>query len=589
MEIQPPESYLRRIPTEVWHLCWNSCSFKELKRLSLVCRVFAAICHPLLFRDQRVRVPDVDRKNWIQMTYRIQSTIQRLLRLAGSPHAVSVRSWHWQGDSEYSGLKQITERFPQVKNISVVKERWIRLEEVFATTLGAYQGLTKLNISSWPIDTEFRATMASLPLLEDLSLLDCTMVVRTGPLLNLRHLSLHIGLGGLRAQSRGHALPALELATPETLHTLFVDDSEDGRSVIAHLAHSMLRCLTHLYITRPSTDAARENLIECLGNTPCLELIALYPTAIIDPSPTAPRLASPQTAFPSLMSFNGPISLVHFFTRDRPVTEIILDAGDFQERRDLDDRAIISHLQMLSTTAPLRKLVLNPEISPENMPKLCEVIRFSFSELRALFLTPREPRRPPSPSLDDDDDFSDESSVGDEIDDRATQTLIGSDVSGEGEMSNKGPGRVRISPSPPPAPAIELPGHMYRSSAVNKAFPPIFKVKKQAESLSAIAQTLDLIYKGVILLPPLVGELHLNSSDGIYKSFSTAEQHRAILELEKRLPCLRTVTFGPSDWSLRGAEWTTRSTRMISYVWQANGTRIERRKGEEKSARGRTT
>ncbi|KAK7050551.1 hypothetical protein R3P38DRAFT_2865799 [Favolaschia claudopus] len=318
MEMQPPESYLRRIPTEIWHLCWNSCSFKELKRLSLVCRVFAAICHPLLFRDQRVSAPDVDRKNWIQKAYCIQRTIQRLLRLASSPHAVSVRSWHFRGDSElHSSLKQIAERFPQVKNISVVKERWIRLEEIFATTLGAYQGLTKLSISNWPIDTEFRATMASLPLLENLSLVGCKMVVRTGPLLNLRCLSLHAYTYSLSdPRSREHARPTLELVTPEALHTLFVNDSEDGRSIIAHLTHSMLRCLTHLYITRPSTEAAWEDLIKCLENTPCLELIALYPTPIIDPSPTAPRLASPQTAFPCLRSFNGPISLVNFFTRD---------------------------------------------------------------------------------------------------------------------------------------------------------------------------------------------------------------------------------------------------------------------------------
>ncbi|KAK7050552.1 hypothetical protein R3P38DRAFT_2865800 [Favolaschia claudopus] len=390
--LPPQTSFPSRIATEIWHICWSFCSTKELRQLSLVCREISA--------------PHIDSKNWMIGARSIQKLIHRLLRLANSPHAASVRSWSWDADFDFD-LERIAEEFPRITNIAVIKERWGRLEQVFTSSLGAYPRLTTLTMSSLRIDSEIRATLASLPLLDSLELSDCNMLARTGPLLSLHQ--FHLSTGEDRFDhGDSEALPTLEIVSSEHLKTLYVDSSHDGLSTLLHLSRFGLRRLVDLEFENrvdSRSDNVAEILLRCLETLPSLESIWFENFQGMAPIALPRRLSD--RSFPSLKSFCGPLILADMFTRGRPVTEISLTAGD------LPDSEVVSFVQTLSTTAPLRKLDVRSTILRKNVKELLTAICAPFKELRILTLNDEEDENTSLPN--------ESSSAMDQVDDRVVE------------------------------------------------------------------------------------------------------------------------------------------------------------------------
>ncbi|KAJ7648822.1 hypothetical protein B0H17DRAFT_859713, partial [Mycena rosella] len=97
MSMSSPVAYLHLLPVEVWLACWTLCSLRQLRRISLACRLFQSLCLPLVFRHQTfdvaVLVRGISRYNWIDRVRHLHRTAVRLDRLAEDPYARFVRSW----------------------------------------------------------------------------------------------------------------------------------------------------------------------------------------------------------------------------------------------------------------------------------------------------------------------------------------------------------------------------------------------------------------------------------------------------------------------------------------------------------------
>ncbi|KAJ7874533.1 hypothetical protein B0H14DRAFT_2290640, partial [Mycena olivaceomarginata] len=82
---------------EIWLACWTLCSRCQIRRLSLVCKLFRALCLPLLFHHQTIDLSKlkqyIDSDNWIDHLHKAHRAAVRLDRLAEEPRAALVRSW----------------------------------------------------------------------------------------------------------------------------------------------------------------------------------------------------------------------------------------------------------------------------------------------------------------------------------------------------------------------------------------------------------------------------------------------------------------------------------------------------------------
>ncbi|KAJ6450203.1 hypothetical protein C8R45DRAFT_764798, partial [Mycena sanguinolenta] len=91
--------YLHILATELWLACWTLCSRRQLRRLTLVCKLFRDICHPLIFQHQTTdaqREPFTE-DNWTQRLRGLHRAAVRLDALAGSTHVGLVHSWKFVG------------------------------------------------------------------------------------------------------------------------------------------------------------------------------------------------------------------------------------------------------------------------------------------------------------------------------------------------------------------------------------------------------------------------------------------------------------------------------------------------------------
>ena len=60
------------LPVELWLACWRYCSKRQLRRLSLACKLFRSICLPLLLERQTADIAalahGLTRYNWVERT-----------------------------------------------------------------------------------------------------------------------------------------------------------------------------------------------------------------------------------------------------------------------------------------------------------------------------------------------------------------------------------------------------------------------------------------------------------------------------------------------------------------------------------------
>ncbi|KAJ7452648.1 hypothetical protein FB451DRAFT_695214 [Mycena latifolia] len=571
------QNYVDRVATELWINCWAFCDNQELRRLSLVCRYFLILCQPLLFHSQSVTVPMVEAGNWMMSTRSLHSTAYRLTKLASSPHASSVRTWRWVGNSTLEYI--LPDRFPKITNIRVLQDTWVRVVNTFTNTLGAYQRLTSLYLSDLRIDIQVRATLASLTRLEELTLRNCEIVARRGDLLAVRKFEL------LNDFSDEDLVPIepneLHIIAPDKLQRLSLDGSREGACLLSALITHPLPRLVELAIT--FSDEGTDQFFAFLDACPVLA--SLFIRNSVMPSLTTIPEKLPDTTIPMLISFLGPHTVAGLFAYSRPVASIVLWGRVLLE----GDEIMTSLRDISQASAPLKYLYIHPLLPPTSLPDLFGLVGALFPDLLKFSVQLRNVARGAVPADDEpeDDDQGEndeEEEEEEEADDRMVDLWEGSisaasseeDLVIRSDRSSSDDEQHPPTPPPPPAPVVELPGHMYISSGASH--PPVFNDLKIHKLPSTLTTVMDLIYTGRIVLPSLLEVLHLHEPGlGSHEKFTLVEEHRAILALERLLPSVKTIGCG-YNWVRTRNVWTRVSlgyrnhgSRIISQVWNADG------------------
>ncbi|KAJ7258449.1 hypothetical protein B0H12DRAFT_1322638 [Mycena haematopus] len=528
------DSYVDRLATEIWGICWNYCGVPDLRRLCLVCKYFCTICQPPLFRRQTILAPfDVNRSNWIKLTEKMHNRAVALHGLAPSPLAAFVREWDFMGNDALNH-NAIQQSLPFIVNIHILQGTWRRVLTLFTTTLGAYQRLTVLRLAHLPIDATVRTAIESLEFLEELKLSECDIVARIGNLLPLKIFTLN-GMRGSQARS-------LHLVAPHNLHRLTVGNHVDAEPIFKALSCDLLPRLARISITMSACFF--ECFLPFLARCSQLESIHIRPYRSDRSGPTSLPDPLPITILPALKSFSGPFFLAGRFVQNRPVEHVQLN----HSRMEIAAETVLSTLSAVSMgIVSLRSLSIGPAFPVEASPEIFEAVGTYFPHLRSLTLE----------LVDQDPDLSDvngeeeeqeeeASDAEDEIDTRIVELPEGtipvpSVAQADKEFLPVLPNKKTKAPRESLPPNL-LPGHLYDHGGVYTPDPE--RVELDDES-SPVATVMDLIHAGRIVLPPQLEVLHFTQhpSWAGKSDFGTDEQHQAILSLEAFVPTLREIAF----------------------------------------------
>ncbi|KAJ6596584.1 hypothetical protein B0H10DRAFT_2232441 [Mycena sp. CBHHK59/15] len=538
---------MNTLAIETWIHCWNFCDAAELRRLSLVCRYFRTLCQPLLFHSQCVKAPhpDVRRRNWIKLTDKVHQTAENLKDLAASTHAASVREWQCIGGRSID----LQQRFHSIADIHVLVDAWQTVLKIFSATLGAYQRVTVLRLDDFTIDAGFRTTLESLGSLEDLSLLRCNIICRTGNLLPLKTFSIT----GWSDVPPADGVGAIRIVAPHSLGRLIIGALIDGKYLLTTLVGYPLPKLVYLSVAL--TARISDLFFACLEFCPQLECIHIWYDESIQrigdaPGGLTPPDHLPSTILPVLNSFRGPFILAGVFLRDRPVNDVELS----RPISAMTVEQIGSTLVAISHgSIPIRGLSIGASFPPAPGREIFALVRELFPELRILSIRLTDETYWPIEVPDD----------GDTTDDEDDSSSAGSDA--------------EYSAAPVvPAPSAEQPGYMYGPS--NAVHAPDGEVLQQEGTASPVTITMDLIHTRRILLPPHLQVLRFTQRPAclVKTVFTSPEQHRAVLMLEALLPALDEVAFSDCEnqWLRDRHVWTRDSNVPKSHVWGNPGVKI---------------
>ncbi|KAJ6530793.1 hypothetical protein DFH09DRAFT_1183890 [Mycena vulgaris] len=514
--MHPPIAYLHLLPVEVWLACWTLCSLQQLRRLSLVCRLFRSISLPLVFRSQSFDVEalrrGLGRDNWMDRVRHLHRTAVRLDRLIQSPYAPFVRSW------KVAFMNGPASRYhPEIQNIHLFDAISDRVASTFSTTLGLYQNLSALDIRRFTIDTAFRTTLLSLSRLKDLTLFHCDIVAWDG----------FLRLGSLKITSRQVPKASeepLQIASPDTIRTLSLYWSSEMALLRTGYGHAKLPHLVHL-----SIDVLRDvdvtPLFRFLERCPQLECLAIK---CVSGQSTRPDV-HPYT-ISLLHTLAAPPKFIQLFAPNHPVSGVTILGGG----ANLNDLMDVC-MDISRSPHPLHSLVLT-SITP-TLEFLVGITRL-FPELKELTIlvkgypgflwggVSRGRRRATIPvdqrSLDLCDDDAFDNPPVDDVSDT------------ESEEPNRAP--TAFAP-------------LGGASTTEYAKPVII-------GSTGIHNILRWIFTSQLTLPPNLEVLRLElRTEG--EELSLVQQHRALVALSLAYPLLRKVQFGfPSNsWERTGGMW----------------------------------
>ncbi|KAJ7793567.1 hypothetical protein B0H14DRAFT_2925920, partial [Mycena olivaceomarginata] len=281
------------IPVEVWLMCWSPCSLRQLRRISLVCKLFRSLVLPQLFREQSFDVmalaQGLDHGNWRERIHRLHRMAVRLDRLAEVPSPLWVHIlkvfFGPRTPLHYSHLS--------IDKIHLFDTlQGIRMDLVFPMTFSRYRNLSTLHIGHTAIDPPFREALQSLPKLKDLLLRDC--LIHVGETMPLNNLTI-ILCSSMRLPVR--------LADPETLHTLAFDVVPNTAITFGSATLSNL--------------SRRWKFVPFLAQCPHLISLSVNFVAGLLPA------VSPDI-IPRLRSLSAPRTLVHILGPGRPISRVFL-------------------------------------------------------------------------------------------------------------------------------------------------------------------------------------------------------------------------------------------------------------------------
>ncbi|KAJ6554320.1 hypothetical protein B0H19DRAFT_1262696 [Mycena capillaripes] len=539
--MEPPITTLSLVPVELWLACWTLCSRRQLRRISLVCKLFRSVALPLLLQHQTFNVAalasGITRNNWTDHVRHLHRTAIRLDRLCEGPSSL-VRSWkvtfnycdriagyHWH--PEIPNIQH-----PEIQNIHLFDLMNERVVATFSATLRLYQNLCSLHLGYVSIDASFRKTLASLPRLSDLGLSSCKITTLEG-FLGLRRLGMS---GGYQRKNK----QPLQIASPDTLHSL--DAGEFIMRLIPGFQGRTLDHLVHLSIQRVHS---LDLLFPFFGQCPRLESLVIN---AVDVNTTPPTL-HPNT-IRNLRVLTGPPTVHKLLATDRPLSSaVVLDERGVE--RQEPEYVLRVCLDISRSSAPLRCLTL-PRTAPtlEFLVSVCAL----FPDLRELTLTVYHGRifvcggwgcveagvEQRCPDLSDDTAFDD---------------LPMEDIS-DGETDKPRP-TIAVSK----APDTKIPG---KTSGKPKDF------------VMEVSNIFDCMLDGELSLPPNIEILRLETEEGLGVLFEIEQQHKAIAGLTSLYSRLREVQFGSlsHNWKrdIDGELWKSGGDkswiRVVSVVTQ---------------------
>ncbi|KAJ7447573.1 hypothetical protein B0H11DRAFT_2082649 [Mycena galericulata] len=527
----PASAYLYLLPAEVWLECWQMCSRRQLRRISLVCQLFRSLCLPLLLQSQTFDLLALRQRsnehNWVENVGHLHRTAVRVDKLLEGPHARLVRSWKVTFDFEHA----VKLSLPHSQMNRLLDNLYRRVAKSFSTTIGCYHNLSSLNISNFTFNEGFRSALASLSRLEDLTFWNCKMVARNG-FLKLRSLTL-AGFSGANSEE------PLQLASPGSIHRLDINDTRELGPTIAGFGLAKLSNLVQLSLQHiPASHVTQ--FFYFLRQCPRLNLLEVQlsqPAASIQPHHVD------SDTIPLLRAITAPPFLVRLLAPTRPVNAVVLKLSGNQLTPD-DLMLVCSDISRSS--APLHTLSIpRTPLSPE----LLAAITSLFPDLRDLgiqfwrrrnrrlhrFHRTVDPVIPPidqqSLDLRDDDAF----------DDRTAEDISDAE--------------------PEPTPIVSVMQD--------------FMAREEMINVSGIHEFVDWIHGGRLSLPPSIEILRLNlniiPSSSAYFSWEQL-QHQAIAALSRLCPLLEEVHFGCSS-PPSTSKWTRKSDRGL-WISQDGAQRI---------------
>ncbi|KAK7017261.1 hypothetical protein R3P38DRAFT_3275130 [Favolaschia claudopus] len=482
------ERSLDLVPIEIWVLCWTLCSRRQIRRLSLVCKLFRSISLPFLFKDQSFHVAavchDLSRDNWVDRLHRMHRMAIRVERLAESPFASLISSWQVIFGNEVP----VGSQHKDIENIHLLDEMRIRVLDTFRKTLHRYPKLSSLDIQKNIVDAAFLTALASLS--------------------ELKHLKLYIP-DKLVSYSRKHvamtseSLQSLDLNRDTLLFDVFSRDI--GLPNLVSLSIGIVRHTEQLFS-------------HIIDRFPHLESLAIDSIQDTSPFPNLPRYC-----FPKLRSLTGPPSMIEALAPNRAISHAVVRQTWRMDHLVPIDDSKQARIALSRSSGPVTSLVLPGLILSLG---LLSSVADLFPDLRELTLTPARggpvwrygsccryfrsldtveaDRR--LPILCEETAF--DASPLDELSDAEEE------VETVGERTITAPRKMNG-------------GHM------------------EWECIKTLIKWMSL---GLFTLPPNIEVLHIDGSL-LYEGMSVDEEYRALAGLTRDFPTLREVQFLSSGWT----------------------------------------
>ncbi|KAJ6486997.1 hypothetical protein C8R45DRAFT_1214255 [Mycena sanguinolenta] len=508
--------YLHILATELWFACWTLCSPRQLRRLSLVCKLFRDICLPLIFQHQIIESPGerLRKDNWIERLHKLHRAAVRLDALAGSMHVASVHSWKFVCGTFL--LPSVT----AIEHIGLVTPTYERLLNTFSTTLCLYRNLRSLRLEALVIDTPFRNALSELSRLENLGLDPCDIVGRNGFVMSLRSFTISAPTPKVHAP----AVPRepLWIVAPDSLHTLHLDAPSETAPLLTAFRRAQFPRLVTLSLQHLSD---LDMFLAFLARCPELEVLKIttvHPDVIV----SLPQYTLSHVAIPALQDLTVHGEMLGFFSLNRPITMVkILNNPPTRWKQSVEDFTPSVLTDLLTASVPLLSLSI-PETS--KTPEFLASITSLFPQLKQCSIHLKRPisqwaccprRRSVSvdkrrPVLRDTDAFND-------------------------------------------IPQDDL------SDAEDDKLPFITPVRApkdpEMSSLTNSHKVVTWICNGTASLPQQIEDLRFLWNNA--RGFSPAQEHEVIAALSHHYTHLCEVQIGPvSIWTREGTVWRKRGT-----------------------------
>ncbi|KAJ6488854.1 hypothetical protein C8R45DRAFT_1097202 [Mycena sanguinolenta] len=512
MTMEKSFDYLQLVPAEIWIACWAFCSSRQLRRISVVCRLFRSLSLPFLFQHRTLDLAALEaglvRDDWVDRFHQAHRNAVRLDRLAASSFPALVRSW----TVRFGRIPRLVRS--DIKHIELFLVMQYRVVATFYATLGRYHNLSSLHIEASKIDRASWETLMSLPMLKSLNLqvqdidMEDRHTVGSGP------------------HGPHHSEEALRTA-PRMLHTLHLDHAFH---LLTGFAPSELSSLLHLFIR---SVRKVEPFLRFIQQCPRLESLAIESL----PRKATLALASIHVnshSLPRLRALAGPPCVMRLLAPDRPISSVrIVD-----QKLDLDELLFVCR-DIARSSAPIRSLTL-PPTSPTfeflyNIMSLFPQMKELSLGLRNVvficggFLGPSAHEFEVDerlPVLSDADAF--DGLPAEELSDEETEDAPNVDLISDG-----------------------FDGH------------------KMGLFTAHVEIILKWICDGSLALPSDIESFRLEAS--LEEKLALVKQHQALFSLSLRYPCLRELHFGSMNtWRRSGELWQANDKSWVRIAGRAN-------------------